>query len=133
MSWCTQCYADLRPAAVPEPELRAPTVPAPAAAQDGRLDPLTAPAIALGLPPTVPLAAVWPCLTCGAPNPLSESECSTCGAGFLAGLRASGTPHVTVPGVGDLASLPRNRRLGLAAAVVLALGLIGALLGMLLS
>lgn len=94
---------------------------------------MTAPAIALGLPPTVPLAAVWPCLTCGSPNALAESACASCGAGFLAGLRASGTPRVALPGVGDLAALPRSRRLGLAAAALLALVVLVGLLGVLLS
>ncbi len=136
--WCTLCYADLRPAPSPGvPPVTA--VPAQVLGSSGTLDPLTAPASAFGLPdrsragePAPPAPeATWPCVACGCANALSQDTCTACGAGFLAGLRASEGPLLELPVVGDLAALSRGQRLGLAAGVVLALLALIALLGVL--
>jgi hypothetical protein len=133
--WCTLCHADLRPAPEPQPEPARPalSVPPTASYAEPALDPLTAPAVALGLPPSVPLGASWPCATCGASNALTESSCTACGAGFLAGLKESEAPLLVVPGVGDVTQLSRAQRLGLAAGVVVAVLVLTALLGLLFS
>ncbi len=77
--------------------------------------------------------ATWPCATCGAANGLDRSACDGCGAGFLAGLRSADEPLLVLPVVGDLGALSRGQRLALAAGVVLAVVLVTALLGFLLS
>lgn len=104
--WCTLCYADLRPAP-PQPLLEpaptgpaatsAPAQPAPGTASSDMFDPLTAPLALLergaeepataAAPTTDPSTegAGWPCATCGATVPLDEPNCTSCGAGFLAG------------------------------------------------
>lgn len=127
--WCTQCYADLRPAPAPEPP---PALAIPATASYGApaLDPLTAPASARGLPEKT-AQPTWPCATCGATNVLTSSACSACGAGFLAGLRESEGPLLELPGIGDLTRLSRGQRMALAFAVVLAVVALTALLGLL--
>lgn len=128
--WCTLCYTDLR--AQPRPA-RVLLVPPGAAYGLPALDPLTAPAEALGLPDrtTDAPAATWPCTTCGAANDLTDSACAACGAGFLAGLRDSEGPLLELPVVGDLGALSRRQRLGLAAGVVLLVLALVALLGVL--
>ena len=120
--WCTLCHADLRPPPQPAPEpVVAPSVP--------RVDPLSAPAPALGLPnrsePT------WPCSTCGAANAISADTCAACGAGFLAGLRESEGPLLELPGVGDLTRMSRGQRMLLAFGIVLAFIALTAILGFL--
>ncbi len=74
----------------------------------------------------------WPCTRCDTANPLSASVCSSCGGGFLAGIRDNEKPLLVLPVVGDLGAMSRGRRLGLAlalvAAVVLPLALITLLL-----
>jgi hypothetical protein len=77
--------------------------------------------------------ATWPCTACGTANPLEDDACAACGAGFLSGLRASEEPLLVLPVVGDLGALTRSQRLGLAAAVVLAVVVLTALLGLLLA
>lgn len=145
--WCGQCYADFRPAPVPAPPVSAPiTTPAVASYGAPAGDPLTGPLLDL-LPDVPVLAAVpaapaapvptageatWPCTTCGASNLLSESLCGACGAPFLAQVRGSG-PSLVLPLVGDLFALSRGQRLGVAAAVVLAVVLPLALLTLLLT
>lgn len=131
--WCTLCHADLRP---PPPEpVRAPVLTVPPTATYGHpaLDPLTAPAVTLGLPARTPANATWPCLTCRTDNALSAPTCSACGAGFLAGLREAEGPLLELPGVGDLTKMSRAQRLLLALAVVVAVSLLvlgaGLLLG----
>jgi hypothetical protein len=127
--WCTLCHADLRPAPAPAPE----TEPAPALVAPSRpqLDPLTAPAVALGLPnrnePT------WPCSTCGATNPIAADACVACGAGFLAGLREAEGPLLELPGIGDLTRMSRVQRMMIAFGVVLAVVALVALVGLLAS
>lgn len=115
--WCTLCHADLRPP--PEP-------PAPPPG----LDPLTAPATALGLPGRDEPS--WPCGSCGAGNPLTSDACAGCGAGFLAGLREAQAPLLELPGVGDLSRMSRAQRMALALAVVLVVVALTAALGLLL-
>lgn len=103
-------------------------------------DPLTAPAEALGLPSAlapgaaaaVGSASVWPCAACGAANSYAVSVCGACGTGFLAGLRESEGPLLELPVVGDLTTLSRGQRLGLAAVVVLAVIALTALVTLLL-
>ncbi|MCW2681815.1 MAG: hypothetical protein JWM62_3216 [Frankiales bacterium] len=120
--WCTLCHADLRPA--PQAAV---APPAP------RIDPLTAPAEALGLVKTGPRDPTWPCTTCGASNAISNDACVACGAGFLAGLRDSEGPLLEIPGVGDLTRMSRGRRMLIAFGVVLAVIALVALLGLLFS
>ncbi len=127
--WCTLCHADLRP---PPPAPAPPAAVAPAAPVLSRIDPLTAPAAALGLPPKAG-EATWPCTTCGATNPISADACTACGAGFLAGLRESEGPLLELPGVGDLTRLSRAQRMMVAFGVVLAVIALVALLGLLFS
>ncbi|MEX2289775.1 MAG: hypothetical protein WD794_05540 [Mycobacteriales bacterium] len=148
--WCTLCHADLRP---PPPEPFPPVLdPVPVLRQPMLrplvLDPLTAPAHELGLAPAPhalgpapaphalgptphPVEPTWPCVTCGAANPLSGDACSACGAGFLAGLRESDGPLLELPGLGDLTRMSRSQRLMLAGAVVFAVVALTALLGLL--
>jgi hypothetical protein len=136
--WCTLCFADLRPAPAPPPV----DLPVPTAAAYGlpAPDPLTAPTAELGLPEQVPVAPTtvpgapdptWPCATCGAANGLTADVCAACGAGFLAGLRETEAPLLALPVVGDLGAMSRAQRLGLAAALVLAVVALTALLGFL--
>ncbi|HWG94610.1 MAG TPA: hypothetical protein VNU66_10335, partial [Mycobacteriales bacterium] len=127
--WCTQCWADLRPAPEPEPEQ---PEPAPAAAPAGprhgapeHLPVPGAPAAATGEAPG------WPCGTCGAVNGLDLDACAACGAGFLTALRAEEPPLLVLPGVGDVTRLGRGQRLALAAGVALVLALLVGLLGLL--
>lgn len=122
--WCTLCHADLRPP--PEPVLAA---PAPVVRP---LDPLTAPAPALGLPARDGNEPTWPCTTCGAANPIAANACTACGAGFLAGLRESEAPLLELPGVGDLTKMSRAQRLGIAFGAVVAFIVLATLLSLLL-
>ena len=150
--WCTLCYTDLRPPApVPPPAAPPaapptgpptgpPTAPHTTAYGPVALDPLTAPFEALAQPQqeqpppqAPPPTASWPCASCGAANALSDSACSACGAGFLAGLRESEGPLLVLPVVGELGALSRGQRLGLAAGVVLVVIAVVALLGVLFS
>ena len=128
--WCTLCHADLRPAPEPEPEpvVVAPVSVTPVQPAVRPLDPLTAPAPALGLPPKPGDEPAWPCTTCGAANPIAANACTACGAGFLAGLRESEAPLLELPGVGDLTKMSRAQRLGVAFGVVLAFVAVIALL-----
>jgi len=92
--WCTLCYADLRPPP-PAPPPPAAVAPVAAAASSDTLDPLTAPLALLErgadepASPDSPAAdrkeAGWPCASCGTTVPLAEPNCTSCGAGFLAG------------------------------------------------
>ena len=96
------------------------------------VDPLTAPASALGLPPRAGSEPTWPCTTCGAANPIAANACTGCGAGFLAGLRAT-EPLLELPGVGDLTAMSRAQRLGIAFGAVVAFVVLVTLLGLLFS
>ncbi len=122
--WCTLCHLDLRP---PEPE------PPPVV-----FDPLTAPLSELEapegpVPATGPEPAKgWPCGTCRATNPIDSDTCTSCGAGFLAALKAGEEPLLVLPGVGDLTQMGRGHRMLLAGAVVLAFVLLTLVVGLLL-
>ncbi len=119
--WCTLCHADLRPPAAPEPvPAQRLDVPPTAACSLPALDPLTAPAAALGLPTPKAAAPTWPCSTCSAVNPIAADTCSACGAGFLAGLREAERPLLELPGLGDLTRMSRLQRLAVAFGLVLA-------------
>ena len=147
--WCTLCYTDLRPPAPVSPPAAPPTGPPPTGPPTAphttaygpvALDPLTAPFEALTQPQqeqpppqALPPTASWPCASCGAANALTDSACSACGAGFLAGLRESEGPLLELPVVGDLGALSRGQRLSLAAGVVLVVIAVVALLGVLFS
>lgn len=129
--WCTLCHADLRPpppAPAPEPE---PVPVAAAPVQRPAVDPLTAPAAALGLPPRPGSEPTWPCSSCGTANPIAANACASCGAGFLAGLRETEGPLLELPGVGDLTRMSRGQRLGIAFGVVIAFVALTALLSLL--
>ncbi|MCU1692055.1 MAG: hypothetical protein JWM64_1146 [Frankiales bacterium] len=140
--WCTQCYADLRapapallPVQTPAPAVLSVQAPAPAsspAAPVALRAPAPAPSPAAPVSPAAP-GACWPCSTCGAANGLDRDTCAACGAGFLSALRATEEPLLVLPVVGDLGAMSRAQRLGLAAAVVVAVLLLTALLGLLLS
>jgi hypothetical protein len=109
--WCTLCWTDLRPAPVPPPVAVpspvSPPVPAPgsplgvaAPAAVAAVTPLVGGPLALATidPLTAPLpvllgeapapagdgAAVptWPCVQCGAANPLDLSRCGVCTTPF---------------------------------------------------
>ena len=95
------------------------------------VDPLTAPAAALGLPARPGSDPTWPCSSCGTDNPIAADSCSGCGAGFLAGLREAEGPLLELPGVGDLTRMSRGQRLGIAFGVVLAFIAVTALLSLL--
>lgn len=110
--WCTQCYAS--PAAPPT------TATAAGVERPG-------PAGSSGSP-----AACWPCSACGEPNAFAEQACTACGTRFLAPVRYA-PPAVVLPVVGDLLALSPVRRSGLAVAVVAALVVVAALLGLLLA
>ena len=134
-AWCGQCYADFRPPAptpAPEPVPAAvPTVAAQAAYGVPAGDPLTQPLLDF-LParpeaaaPEVPAqpAAVtsertWPCGRCASPNPLTASACSVCGTPFLAEVGGDARRMLVLPLVGDLGSMSRGKRIGLALALV---------------
>jgi RNA polymerase subunit RPABC4/transcription elongation factor Spt4 len=133
-SWCSQCYADLRPAPAPAPQqvLEAPALPDP-------LDPLTAPLPALpatlvadapadapatqvpaqsqpGVVPTPTEQPVsWPCGRCQALVPFDEDECPKCHARFLASPLADADRTL-------LDKLPRGQRKTTNAALVIVVG-----------
>ena len=125
-AWCGQCYASLLPVA-------GPPVEDPVAGPQARA---VAPRVAVQLLPEelrIPSAdeATWPCETCGASNAMAETACGACGAAFLSALRASEPPLLELPGVGDVAALSRLQRLGLGAAVVVAVVVLTLLLALL--
>ena len=131
--WCTLCHADLRPEPSPVAAVPAPVAPvAPVTPVVRPVDPLTAPAPALGLSASPGDEPTWPCTTCGGVNPIAANACTSCGAGFLAGLRESEAPLLELPGVGDLTRMSRAQRLGIAFGVVLAFIVLTALLGLIL-
>lgn len=113
--WCTQCWADLRPAP-PEPEpAAAPGEPGTGTADRGGRT-----------------AHGWPCTACGHTNAVELAACAACGTGFLAGLRGAEAPLLAVPGLGDLARYSRAQRLALAGGVVLLVCLLVLAVGLLL-
>ena len=145
--WCTLCYADLRP------PVQAPEQPAAPVS-----DPLTQPLIDFlpgALPPVVPVVPqpravvgpdpltgplptavpepTWPCLSCGAANPLLSDRCGACGAAFLAEVATSGRTSLVLPVVGDIGRLSRTQRTLGALAVVLLLLVLVAILSSLFS
>jgi hypothetical protein len=123
--WCTQCWADLRPA--PEP------APAPEPVLAVAAVPAAAPASVPARSPVSAGDATWPCAACGTGNPIAASTCASCGSGFLAGLRDAEGPLLELPGVGDLTRMSRGQRMLLAFGVVLVFVALTALLGLLLS
>jgi hypothetical protein len=86
-----------------------------------------------GPPPEGGVTAGWPCSACGATSPLTADVCGACGSAFLAGARTADVPLLELPVIGDISRLQRGQRLGLAFAVVLAVVVLTALLGLLLS
>ena len=157
--WCTQCFLNLR-TPEPAPPAPAPAVPAPPVAVDpapaprhaapgppllpeqsayAPVDPLTAPLHAVLAPPVPqePLARAaqagraWPCASCGADNAFELDACASCGQGFLSVL-AGGTASLHVPGVGDLGTMSKGKRTGVALGAALALVLLVLVVGLLL-
>ena len=121
--WCTLCYADLRPVPAAAP------APVPAAAPTSTALPMPAPA-----PPPVDAAdpgPTWPCSRCASLNAFALSRCAPCGADFLAAVRDDDVGLV-LPGLGDLTTMSRGRRMAIAfgavAALVLPLALVTLLL-----
>ncbi len=104
--WCTQCFLDLRPAAIAVP-------PAPVP------EPAPAPYVAAPLPSgePVPPALGWPCSGCGTRNALDDPVCGACGLAFMSGLTGD-VPALVLPGVGDLSRLRRSQLYGLAVLAV---------------
>lgn len=102
--WCTLCYADLRPAPEPEPVPAPLTVSQPPAATD--------PPVATD-PPAGP---TWPCSRCDRRNAFALDACTACGASFLAAVRDEEVALV-VPGIGNLMTMSRGKRMGLACGV----------------
>ena len=109
--WCTLCYADLRPTPEPDPvpTIEAYAEPAPA--------PLTVSQPPAGTDPPVatdpPAGPTWPCSRCDRRNGFALDACTACGASFLAAVRDDGVA-LDVPGIGDLMTMSRGKRLGLA-------------------
>lgn len=128
--WCTQCFFDLRPAPVPEPD-PAPPVVARVPVVPAYPDPLSAPLD--GPAPAAEPVKGWPCATCGETNPFEATACVACGAGFLSAVREGEAPLLLLPGVGDLTRMGRGQRLALAGGVVLVFVLVTLVLGLLLS
>jgi hypothetical protein len=108
-TWCSLCYADLRPAPSPDP-LTAPIgvlvgaeLPLAPAAVAAGVDPLNAPLdVLVGAVPPAPGAgagaatepdrprATWPCARCQGRTPIEETACAGCGAPFGTGLSDGG-------------------------------------------
>lgn len=107
--WCTQCWADLRPAPVPAP-------------QPATSSPTSSPTRGLG---------GWPCGGCGHVNAVELDVCSACGSGFLVGLRTDEPPLLVLPGLGDVTRLSRAQRIGTACGAVLVVLVLVALLSLL--
>ena len=105
--WCTQCFLDLRAAPAPDPVTAA--TPAPA---------------------LEPYDAYWPCDACGTRTALQDVACAGCGRPFLGALQSE-QPVVALPVVGDLTRMSGAQRIGLALAVVVAVMLLTAVLGVL--
>jgi ribosomal protein L40E len=107
--WCTQCYADLRPpVAAPEP---APVRDAPDTGEEGSPAEPARHRTADGDAPE----PGWPCPRCGTVNDLAADACSSCGAGFLAGL----ADDRGIPAVPALTTMPRGARIAVALVAVL--------------
>lgn len=129
--WCTQCWADLRPA--PEPTLASPGLPGLPGRPGLHVvpgEPREPAGIAAGTA-VRPAARGWPCAGCGTVNAVEHDACVACGMGFLAGMRQHDPPLLVLPGVGDIAKLSRGQRLGLAGGVVLVVVMLVVLLGLL--
>lgn len=117
--WCTQCWADLRPA---PGDLSERTVSLPEADAEAsprlRVEP-AAPRGDGGSPTGPDSRPEWPCSTCGGTNPMELPVCANCGASFLAAVKSDAAPLLALPLVGDLARLGKAQRYVLASAVVL--------------
>lgn len=148
--WCTQCFLSLRQAPVPVApavpvQAPAPVALVPAPVPSG-VDPLTAPLHAVvgdpllapgaGAPAEAPADATvertWPCAACGSANGFDLDACNACGQGFLASL-AGGGGSLVLPVVGDLATMSKAKRMGVAFGAVLALMLLVLVVGLLVS
>ena len=125
--WCTLCYTVLR---APEPVPVPAQVPVPAIAGYGASsvdiaqlppDPILDAPVSQAAPVAGVKPAGWPCMGCGAVNPMDDDACSGCGRPFLT---ADEVPSLAVPGVGDLRGLDRGQKiavLGVSAVVIMAL------------
>jgi hypothetical protein len=138
--WCTQCWADLRPAPEPVVEAPAPVVEAATPSSAAFELPTQTPSSAAfelptqpdGTAPSRPVGG-WPCGICGHVNSVAQLDsCVGCGAGFLAAMRSAEEPLLVLPGVGDVTQLSRAQRIGIGAAAAVAVVLVVMLLGLLL-
>ncbi len=128
--WCSQCYADLRPAPPPPPPpapAPAPVPeqlpPAPVEAPQAFAQPAAATVLADELPPALPgvvpsidqTPPAWPCGRCRTLVPFDDDTCPNCGARFLAS---------ELPGVDKtlLDRLPQGQRKASTAWLVMVLG-----------
>src|SRR4051794_39179786 len=88
-AWCSQCYADLRPAPPAPPTTMTPppatsstmVADAPAAAALDELPDQPLPGV---VPAVTEQLSTWPCARCGTPVPFDDDECPQCHARFLA-------------------------------------------------
>jgi hypothetical protein len=124
-SWCSQCYADLRPAPAPAPppapvatvETLVAEPPAPATAEVPATVEVPAQATP-ALPGVVPVDTTppaWPCARCRTPVPFDDDECPNCHAKFL---------DPDLPGVQKtfVDRLPRGQRKASTAFLVMVVG-----------
>jgi ribosomal protein L40E len=78
-------------------------------------------------PATAPAAVgTWPCLGCGAANPMGADVCTECGLPFLA--QAKTPPHWHIPGLGDIFQRSRGEQIGFIA--VCGFAALGLLIGL---
>ncbi|HVU73521.1 MAG TPA: hypothetical protein VHE83_11225 [Mycobacteriales bacterium] len=150
--WCTLCFADLRPKAVPPPPR--PVAPAPRAAVPASpsfaapaaqaapsgpaVNPITA--LSTGVVSTTPLPAdaktpdgikAMSCPTCGDPMPIVAEVCPSCGHSPFASLKSTTQVSLKLPVVGDLMRFDRGMRytVTLVFALVVAAILVGIVYG----
>jgi hypothetical protein len=65
---------------------------------------------AVAVLPPLANAPTWPCSSCGHANPIAESVCVECGAGFLS--EATHRPTLALPVVGDVFTLSKGQQIG---------------------
>jgi hypothetical protein len=65
-------------------------------------------------PASAPDEATWPCLNCGAANPMTVNACAACGLAFLSDAKTP--PRLVLPVIGDLFQRSRSQQIGFIAA-----------------
>jgi ribosomal protein L40E len=141
--WCSLCYAPVLDKSLPDAPPRGAAGAPPSSTSATRTDTYPSRALvaesltqldeSLGTgcedEPNVPAAqgpGAWPCLGCGAANPMGENVCAACGLSFLA--QAKTPPSFNVPLVGDIFLRPRPQQVVFIA--VTGVALLGVLLGL---